>query len=87
MIESDGDDLRNFDLESWRSRITAVFQDFIRFKLPLRDNVAPTGAPDCLIHEVLAAAGAKNFASLAPCFPKRMRAERNCQVASGSALP
>ena len=25
---------------------TAVFQDFIRFELPLRDNVAPAGAPD-----------------------------------------
>ena len=31
---------------SWRSRVTAVFQDFIRFELPLRDNVAPAGAPD-----------------------------------------
>ena len=28
------------------SRVTAVFQDFIRFELPLRDNVAPAGAPD-----------------------------------------
>jgi ABC-type multidrug transport system fused ATPase/permease subunit len=62
-IEIDGDDLRNFDLESWRSRITAVFQDFIRLELPLRDNVAPKGAPDQLIQEALEAAGA-NFASL-----------------------
>ena len=31
---------------SWRSRVAAVFQDFIRFELPLRDNVAPGGAPD-----------------------------------------
>ena len=30
----------------WRSRLAAVFQDFIRFELPLRDNVAPGGAPD-----------------------------------------
>ena len=28
----------------WRARVTAVFQDFIRFELPLRDNVAPAGA-------------------------------------------
>src|SRR5262249_37383983 len=63
-IEMDGDDLRNFDVESWRSRITVVFQDFIRFDLPLRDNAAPRGAPDCLIHEALEAAGAKNLASL-----------------------
>lgn len=63
-IEIDNEDLRNFDLESWRSRITAVFQDFIRFELPLRDNVAPNGAPNRLIYEALEAAGAKNFASL-----------------------
>jgi ABC-type multidrug transport system fused ATPase/permease subunit len=64
VIEIDGVDLRTIDLESWRSRITAVFQDFIRFEMPLRDNVAPTGAPDGLIYEALEAAGAKNFASL-----------------------
>jgi len=32
--------------------------------LPMRDNVAPSGAPDRLIYEALEAAGAKNFASL-----------------------
>src|SRR5262249_54906930 len=46
VIEIDGVDLRDLDLESWRTRLTAVFQDFIRFELPLRDNVAPGGAPD-----------------------------------------
>ena len=45
-IEVDGVDLRELDLASWRSRVTAVFQDFIRLELPLRDNVAPAGAPD-----------------------------------------
>ena len=38
-------------------RVTAVFQDFIRFELPLRDNVAPRGAPDETIRSALAAAG------------------------------
>ncbi len=32
-IEIDGSDLRSFDLASWRSRVAAVFQDFIRFEL------------------------------------------------------
>jgi ATP-binding cassette subfamily B protein len=63
-IEVDGVDLRDLDLDSWRSRITAVFQDFIRFELPLRDNVAPGGAPDTLICEALESAGATNLASL-----------------------
>jgi ATP-binding cassette, subfamily B, bacterial len=43
-IEVDGTDLRSLDLPAWRSRVTGVFQDFIRYELPLRDNVAPNGA-------------------------------------------
>jgi ATP-binding cassette, subfamily B, bacterial len=64
VIEIDGVDLRNLDSESWRARITAVFQDFIRFELPLRDNVAPRGAPDWVISEALEVAGAQNLTSL-----------------------
>jgi ATP-binding cassette subfamily B protein len=63
-IEVDGVDLRTLDLESWRARTTAVFQDFIRFELPLRDNVAPGGAPDGVIKEVLDEAGAGGLANL-----------------------
>src|SRR5690606_30876812 len=63
-IEVDGVDLREFDIDSWRSRVTAVFQDFIRFELPLRDNVAPTGAPDEVVREALAEAGASHLADL-----------------------
>ncbi|HXW84519.1 MAG TPA: ABC transporter ATP-binding protein [Candidatus Binataceae bacterium] len=63
-IEIDGVDLRELDLESWRARVTAVFQDFTRFELPLRDNVSPLGAPDAAIQQTLAAAGASHLASL-----------------------
>jgi ATP-binding cassette, subfamily B, bacterial len=63
-IEVDGIDLRALDIEGWRSRVTAVFQDFIRFELPLRDNVAPAGAPDDAIQSSLAAAGAEGLAAL-----------------------
>ncbi len=63
-IEIDGVDLRELDLASWRSRLAAVFQDFIRLELPLRDNVAPAGAPDDAINGALAAAGAAHLASL-----------------------
>ena len=60
----DGVNLREFDVASWRARVTAVFQDFVRLELPLRDNVAPAGAPDDVILAALDAAGAGNLASL-----------------------
>jgi ABC-type multidrug transport system fused ATPase/permease subunit len=63
-IEIDGVDLREFDLRSWRSRLTAVFQDFIRFELPVRDNVAPAGAPDAAVRSALESAGAAGLANL-----------------------
>lgn len=63
-IEVDGIDIRAFDLEAWRRRVTAVFQDFVRFELSLRDNVAPAGAPDNVIEAALAEAGADGLASL-----------------------
>ena len=63
-IEIDGVDVRELDLPSWRSRLTAVFQDFIRFELSLRDNVAPGGAPGDVVLEALEAAGASKLARL-----------------------
>jgi ABC-type multidrug transport system fused ATPase/permease subunit len=63
-IEIDGQDLRQLSLRSWRERVTAVFQDFIRFELPLRDNVAPSGAPDEDVRAALVSAGAAQLASL-----------------------
>ena len=63
-IEVDGVDIRELSIDSWRARLTAVFQDFIRFELPLRDNVAPAGAPDDAIRTALELAGAANLAGL-----------------------
>ena len=63
-IEVDGVDLRDLDLISWRSQLAAVFQDFIRLELPMRDNVAPGGAPDHVVLEAIEAAGAGELARL-----------------------
>jgi ATP-binding cassette subfamily B protein len=43
-IEVDGIDLKDLDVASWRRRVTAVFQDFVRFELSLRENVIPREA-------------------------------------------
>jgi ABC-type multidrug transport system fused ATPase/permease subunit len=63
-IEVDGIDVRDLSLITWRSRLAAVFQDFMRLELPLRDNVAPAGAPDAAVVEALEAAGATNLAGV-----------------------
>jgi ABC-type transport system involved in cytochrome bd biosynthesis fused ATPase/permease subunit len=63
-IEVDGTDLRDLDVVDWRSRVAAVFQDFTRFELSLRENVAPLGAPDDDVLAALAAAGADHLAPL-----------------------
>jgi len=68
-IEVDGTDLRELDVEQWRRQVAVVFQDFIRFELSLRDNVAPPSstaprAGDDDIRAALAAAGAEHLADL-----------------------
>jgi ATP-binding cassette, subfamily B, bacterial len=63
-VEVDGTDLTDLDLVSWRSRVTPVFQDYIRYELPLRDNVAPGGASDQDVEWALRQAGAADLAGL-----------------------
>ena len=63
-IEIDGLDLRSLDPAEWRKRVAAVFQDFVRYELTLRENVAPLGASDETIVEALTAAGADGLADL-----------------------
>jgi len=73
-IEVDGVDLADLDLESWRRQVTAVFQDFVRFELTLRENVVPqeaeggfsdgAGALDDAVEAALDEAGAGALASL-----------------------
>jgi ATP-binding cassette, subfamily B, bacterial len=64
-IEIDGFDLKAITPDSWRKRLTAVFQDFVRFEWSLRDNVAPAGgASDDQIRAALAQAGAGHLADL-----------------------
>ena len=71
-IEVDGTDLRDLDLEAWRRQVTMVFQDFVRFELTLRENVAPRETAgdhagvslDETINAALGEAGATGLAGL-----------------------
>lgn len=63
-IGVDGTALRDLAVASWRSRLAVIFQDFARYDLSVRDNVAPHGAPDNLIWESLKEAGATSITNL-----------------------
>jgi ATP-binding cassette subfamily B protein len=63
-VEIDGVDVRELDVADYRSRIAAVFQDYVRYELPLRVNVAPRGAPDEVVENALRAAGGLGLADL-----------------------
>ena len=63
-VLADGIDLRELDVDAWRSRVAAVFQDFVRFERSLRENVAPGGAPDEVVLAALEEAGAAGLAGL-----------------------
>jgi ATP-binding cassette subfamily B protein len=65
VVEVDGTDLQALDVDSWRRQVTAVFQDFIRFELSLRDNVDPARlATDEQVRAALQDAGALDLADL-----------------------
>ena len=57
-------DLRVLRREARRGRVAAVFQDFVRYELTLRDNVVPGGGPDDVVEAALAAARAEGLAEL-----------------------
>lgn len=65
-ITVDGHDLRTFDVEGWRQRVSVVFQDFVRFELSLRRNVVLDGASvdDAELVRLLEVAGAAGLAQL-----------------------
>jgi ABC-type multidrug transport system fused ATPase/permease subunit len=64
-IEADGVPLEHLDLTAWRHHVTAVFQDFVRFELPLRVNVDPAGrSSDADVVAALRDAGATGLAGL-----------------------
>lgn len=65
-VEADGVDLREFGVDAWRSRLTAVFQDYLRLERSLRENVDPAGRlpDDDAVGAALREAGAEQLTDL-----------------------
>lgn len=64
-ITVDGIDLTDLDLAQWQRRIAAVFQDFVRYPLSLRENVqlGDDAHPDGeMLHAVATRVGIERFA-------------------------
>jgi ATP-binding cassette subfamily B protein len=59
----DGRDLRAWDGEALRARLAVVFQDFVRYQLTVRENVAPRAAEDAVPDDAIARALARSDAS------------------------
>jgi ATP-binding cassette subfamily B protein len=69
-VSVDGVDLNRLDIDSWRRRISAVFQDFVHYPLTVRENIA-LGAPevDATDEEIMAAATAAGAADVVEQLP------------------
>jgi ATP-binding cassette subfamily B protein len=74
-ITADGVDIRTFAGADWQRKVAAIFQDFVHFELPVRDNVgfgagelldADPGRADAVITEALRRAGALDFVRTLP---------------------
>jgi ATP-binding cassette subfamily B protein len=73
-ITADGVDIRSFPVADWQRTVAAIFQDFVHFELPVRDNVG-FGAVQLLddpvrgdpaISSALERAGAGEFVAALP---------------------
>jgi ABC-type multidrug transport system fused ATPase/permease subunit len=56
-ITVNGTDLRDLDPRAWQHGIAAVFQDFTRYELSIRDNIALTGADQASLDRAASRAG------------------------------
>ncbi|PRY31481.1 ABC transporter ATP-binding protein [Pseudosporangium ferrugineum] len=68
-ITADGVDIRTFDGAAWQRRVAAIFQDFVHFELPVRDNVGFGAAgdhDDAAVEDALRRAGALDFVTALP---------------------
>lgn len=64
-ITVDGVDLRDLEPDAWRERVGVIFQDFVRYPLPARDNVGfgalARSGDEAGLARAVASAGADGF--------------------------
>jgi ATP-binding cassette, subfamily B, bacterial len=64
-----GVDLRELDLEHWYAHLGTLFQDFVQYKLTVRDNVMlgdPSKIDEAAMHDAIRRAGASELVSSLP---------------------
>jgi ATP-binding cassette subfamily B protein len=86
-IAIDGIDVRDFPAREWRGRLGAIFQDFVHYELPVRENVG-FGAPpllrdDARIRSVLERAGAL---AVVEALPERLETVLSREYEGGAEL-
>ncbi|MFK4067117.1 ATP-binding cassette domain-containing protein [Streptomyces sp. NPDC029674] len=86
-VTADGTDIREYDARQWRRGISVVFQDFVKYPLTLRENVA-IGAPDsgCDPHEPERALELADGAELLRTLPAGWDTVLSRQFAGGADL-
>ncbi|WP_062465822.1 ABC transporter ATP-binding protein [Demequina maris] len=51
-VEADGVDIAAMDVDAWRRHLSVVFQDFLRYELSARENIA-AGAPEAPVDDAV----------------------------------
>ncbi|MGD0197797.1 MAG: ABC transporter ATP-binding protein [Solirubrobacteraceae bacterium] len=83
----DGVDLAELDTEAWRASLSATFQDFVRFQLPLRESVGVGDLSHIDDHDhVRAALGRAGSAQLEADLPEGLRTAVGTRYTGGREL-
>ena len=83
----DGRELRDFRVREWRRRVAAIFQDFVHYELPVRENVG-FGAVD-LLHDderILSALDRAGALDVVEALPRGLETTLSREDAEGAEL-
>ncbi|MET9232378.1 ATP-binding cassette domain-containing protein [Lentzea sp. NPDC003310] len=86
-VSIDGHDLRDVDPREWHRRLAVIFQDYVRYELPVADNIS-LGAPEFAAGEddLLAVARRSGAAEVIATMPDGLRTVLSSQYEGGRDL-